>query len=317
MGMLVDGKWTDDDGPKFSGAFNRHRSTFRNWLDPDPSAPFGAEAGRYTLYLTRSCPWAHRTLLMRGLKKLTDIVGLAIVGLGDQGYAYNDGEHIVPGTDHTLKYLHELYTLSDKEFTGRVTVPVLWDSKTKSIVNNESADIVRMFNSAFNAIAPASDDYYPEGLRESIDEMNAYVYENFNNGVYRAGFSADQAAYEKAYDNVFMAMDRMDSILSKQRYLCGNQITEADWRAFPTLTRFDNAYHYVFKCNRQHLYQFEHLWPYTRDLYQQPDVKDWVWPEAIKGGYWASAKVNPLGTIPKGPVGIDFNAPHGREALGA
>ncbi len=182
-------------------------------------------------------------------------------------------------------------------------------------MSNESSEIVRMFNSAFDGLAPDTPDYYPEHLRSEIDAMNDFVYANFNNGVYRAGFSAEQSAYEQAYDDVFMAMDRMDDILSRQRYLCGDQITEADWRAFPTLTRFDNAYHYVFKCNKKRLRDYEHLWPYTRDLYQQPGVADLVYPEAIKGGYWSGARVNPLGTIPKGPEGINFNEPHGREAM--
>ena len=316
MGMLVDGQWTDDDGPKYKGSFKRHVSPFRSMITADGSSDFPAEAGRYHLYITRSCPWAHRTLLLRGMKQLQDLVGLTLLGLGDQGYAFNDGEHIVPGTDHKLQFLHEIYALADNSFTGRITVPTLWDSKAKTIVSNESSEIARMFNSAFDGLAPKTPDYYPEHLRGKIDEMNDYVYANFNNGVYRAGFSAEQAAYEKAYDDVFMAMDRMDEILGGQRYLCGNQITEADWRAFPTLTRFDNAYHYVFKCNKKRLRDYENLWPYTRDLYQQPGVADLVFPEAIKGGYWSGARVNPLGTIPKGPEGINFNEPHGREAFG-
>lgn len=314
MGMLVDGKWTEDDSSKFTkkGDFVRNKSTFRNWIKSDAGAEFPAEPNRYVLYSTRSCPWAHRTLLYRGLKNLEDIIQLELVGEGEQGYRHLEEAHIVPGTDHRLTFLHEVYTLADGNYTGRCTVPTLWDSKNKTIVNNESADIIRMFNTAFNDIAAASPDYCPKHLEDQINEMNQYVYEKFNNGVYRAGFSTDQQAYEIAYDDVFEAMDRMESILSEQRYLCGDQITEADWRAFPTLSRFDNAYHYVFKCNKKRLRDYPNLWAYTRDLYQQPKVADLCYPEALKGGYWYLKRVNPLGTIPKGPDGVDFNEPHDR-----
>lgn len=314
MGMLIDGSWSEDDSTKFiDGKFVRQRSSFRNWISTDGSSGFKGEAGRYTLYVTRSCPWAHRTLLYRGLKNLKDIVGCEILGRGDEGYIFEDGNHIVPGTDASVRYLHEIYSLADPEFTGRVTVPTLWDASERTIVNNESADIIRMFNSGFTEIAQSSPDYYPEQLSEQIDSLNNYIYENFNNGVYRAGFSTDQAEYEQAYEDVFLAMDRMEEILESQRYLCGNMITESDWRAFPTLTRFDNAYHYIFKCNKKHLYEYPNLWSYTRDLYQQPKVADLCYPEALKGGYWMIERVNPLGTIPKGPESVNFMQPHDRD----
>ncbi len=232
---------------------------------------------------------------------------------GDKGYAVDPGgNHIVPGTDAKIKYLHEVYALADQNYTGRVTVPTLWDSKKCTIVNNESSEIIQMLNSEFDALGNAAYDYFPAELMDKIEEVNDLVYHNVNNGVYKAGFSTSQEAYEEAYDGLFMAFDKMEEILSKQRYLAGDRITGADWRAFPTLFRFDTVYHYAFKCNKKHLYQYPNLWNFTRELYQEPGIADWCWLEAAKLNYWTGPRVNATGTIPKSPEGIDFNEPHDR-----
>ena len=317
MGMLIDGIWSDDDGKSrgSGGKFDHLPSYFRDYITTDGKSGFKAEPGRYFIYVTKTCPWAHRTLLFRHLKGLEDAIGLYFAGSGEEGYRVNiEGSHKVPGTNENITFLHELYTLADPSYTGRVTVPTLWDARKKTIVNNESSEIIRMFNSEFNEFSINNYDYYPEPLRGDIDEINKLVYENINNGVYQAGFSSNQEAYEKAYDALFDALELLEERLSRQRYLCGDRITEADWRLFPTLFRFDSVYHYAFKCNKKHLYQYHNLWGYTRELYQEPGIMDWCYLEEAKKGYWGISVINPLGTNPKGPE-IDFEEAHDRDRL--
>jgi len=315
MGMLIDGRWTDDDGKSrgSGGKFDHLPTSFRDFISKDVSAGLKAETGRYYIYGSKTCPWAHRAIIFRHLKGLTDHIGLFLVVSGDQGYAVDpEGGHVVPGTDISIKYLHEIYTLANKNYSGRVTVPTLWDAKESTIVNNESSEIIQMFNSEFNNIGNVTYDYFPEDLIAEINEINEMVYHNVNNGVYKAGFSTSQKAYEEAYDNLFNTFDKMEEILSRQRYLAGDQITAADWRAFPTLFRFDTVYHYAFKCNKKHLYEYPNLWNYTRELYQEPGISELCWLEAAKLNYWTGTRVNATGTIPKGPEGIDFSSPHDR-----
>jgi len=315
MGMLIDGRWTDDDGKSrgSGGKFDHLPTSFRDFISKDVSAGLKAETGRYYIYGSKTCPWAHRAIIFRHLKGLTDHIGLFLVVSGDQGYEVDpEGGHVVPGTDISIKYLHEIYTLANKNYSGRVTVPTLWDAKESTIVNNESSEIIQMFNSEFNNIGNVTYDYFPEDLIAEINEINDMVYHNVNNGVYKAGFSTSQKAYEEAYDNLFNTFDKMEEILSRQRYLAGDQITAADWRAFPTLFRFDTVYHYAFKCNKKHLYEYPNLWNYTRELYQEPGISELCWLEAAKLNYWTGTRVNATGTIPKGPEGIDFSSPHDR-----
>jgi putative glutathione S-transferase len=315
MGMLLDGDWTSDDGLSrgSDGKFDHLPTSFRNTITKDGSSGFKADSGRFFIYGSKTCPWAHRAIIFRHLKGLVNHIGLFMVVNGDRGYAVDpDGKHTVPGTDENITYLHEVYQLADQNYTGRVTVPILWDSKECSIVNNESSEIIMMLNSEFNAFGNVSYDYFPDDLVEQISEVNELVYHKVNNGVYKAGFSTNQDAYEEAYDDLFMAFDKMEEILSTQRYLAGDVITVADWRAFPTLFRFDTVYHYAFKCNKKHLYQYPNLWNYTRELYQVPGIADWCWLEAAKLNYWTGPRVNATGTIPKGPEGINFNEPHDR-----
>ena len=316
MGMLVRGRWTADDRDSrgTGGRFDHLPTKFRNFVTADGASGFKAEPGRYYLYCSRSCPWAHRTVLMRYLKGLENVVGLVWnAQRGPQGVtAAEQLPHTVPGTNARITHLHELYALANPDYTGRVTVPALWDAEQRTIVNNESAEIVRMLNSEFSAYAGNTYDYYPDSLRAEIDEVNDLVYHAINNGVYKAGFSTSQAAYEEAYAKLFSALDELEQRLGERRYLCGDRITEADWRLFPTLYRFDAVYHYAFKCNKRHLYQYPNLWGYCRDLYQQPGIAERCFPEATKLGYWSNPRINPVGTIPIGPE-LDFDAPHDRD----
>jgi len=316
MGMLVRGRWTEDDGDSrgSGGRFDHLPTKFRNFVTADGGSGFKAEPGRYYLYCSRTCPWAHRTVLLRYLKGLEEVVGLVWnVQRGTEGVtAAEQLPHTVPGTDVQINHLHELYTLANPDYTGRVTVPTLWDAKRRTVVNNESAEIVRMLNAEFPAFANNDIDYYPESLRAQIDAVNELVYHAINNGVYKAGFSTSQAAYDEAYARLFAALDELERRLGRSRYLCGNAITEADWRLFPTLFRFDSVYHYAFKCNLRHLYQYPNLWGYCRDLYQQPGIAGRCFLDAAKRGYWSNPRVNPTGTIPNGPE-LDFDAPHDRE----
>ena len=317
MGMLINGEWSDDDGDSrgTGGKFDHLPTSFRYSITNDINTRFRPDFGRYYLYVTKTCPWAHRTLIFRHLKGLKKSISVIYANDGEQGYRLDSkGRHVIPGTDYNAIYLHELYTITNPTYTGRVTVPTLWDSKEKAIVNNESSDIIRMFNSEFSEFTNNDYDYYPKQQRDKIDKFNELVYDSINNGVYKAGFSSNQKAYEDAYDKLFAALDTLEVVLSNSRFLCGEKITEADWRLFPTLFRFDTIYHYAFKCNKKHLYEYENLWPYTRDLFQQPGISEWCFLDHAKTGYWSGKKINPLGTIPKGPE-LDFYQKHERDLL--
>ena len=323
MGLLVDGKWQDKwyDTKSTGGRFKRDISRFRNWVTPDgkagPSgAPgFAAEAGRYHLYVSYACPWAHRTLIFRKLKGLEDMISVSVVHwyMAENGWTFADGAGVVADPIHDADYMYQVYQAADASYTGRVTVPVLWDIQKDTIVSNESADIIRMFNSAFDGIGATAGDYYPEPLRDEIDEINARVYTTVNNGVYKAGFATSQEAYEEAVEPLFESLEWLDGRLSSRRYLLGDRITEADWRLFTTLLRFDPVYVGHFKCNRRRIVDFEHLWPYVRDLYQVPGVAGTVHMDHIKSHYYASHEtINPTRIVPVGPD-IDFSEPHGRD----
>ena len=330
MGLLIDGVWHDQwyDTKKHGGRFVRSESQFRNWVTPDGSpgpsgeGGFAAEAGRYHLYVSHACPWAHRTLIMRRLKGLEHAIGVSVVHphMLSNGWEYaedtSEDLHRFEGTGDPIngsRYHHQIYTLADPEYTGRVTVPVLWDKQRGTIVSNESADIIRMFNSGFAGVAENDDDYYPEELRGEIDAINEDVYHNINNGVYKSGFATAQEAYEEAFDDLFAALDRVEDRLSRNRYLLGDRITEADWRLFTTLVRFDAVYVGHFKCNRNRIADFPHMSGYLRELYQWPGVKETVNFEHIKQHYYYSHDmVNPTRVVPKGPE-LDLEAPHGRD----
>lgn len=302
------------------GEFIRSKSGFRNWVTPDgragPSGEggFSAELDRYHLYVSYACPWAHRTLIYRTLKGLEDVISVSVVHplMPEESWVF--GEYPGATEDHLYhaSYLYENYQKADPEFQGVVTVPVLWDKKQHTIVNNESSEIIRMLNTAFNEFGYADIDFYPEALRAEIDEINQPIYDNVNNGVYRAGFATTQEAYDRAYERLFDTLDELETRLSRQRYLVGNQITEADWRLFPTLVRFDAVYYNHFKTNKQRLMDYPNLWAYTCDLYQQPGVIDTVNMDHIKYHYFASHRsINPTGIVPRGPE-IDFLQPHDR-----
>ena len=321
MGMLVKGELVDNWLEKEieDGEFNRMESSFRNWVSFDGSAGptgaggFKAEADRYHLYVSAACPWAHRTVIFRKLKKLEHIIGLSIVepDMLDEGWTFSEAGCYIDHL-HGYLYLHEIYTRADKEFTGQITVPVLWDEKLQTIVNNESSEIIRMLNSAFNKFTEVKTDYYPESLRQKIDEVNRPIYDNINNGVYRCGFATLQAAYEKAYDRLFNELNRVEERLSKKRYLLGDQITEADWRLFTTLIRFDAVYVGHFKCNLKRIADYPNLSNYLRELYQLPGIAETVDIDYIKRHYYYShTSVNPTQLIPKGPV-LNFDSPHDR-----
>jgi putative glutathione S-transferase len=323
MGLLVDGKWEDRwyDTKQSGGRFVRAESQFRNWITPDGSpgptgaGGFAAEAGRYHLYVSLACPWAHRTLIFRALKGLEGAVSVSVVNwlMGAEGWTFDDGPGVVPDTVNGASRLYEIYTKADPAYSGRVVVPVLWDRETGTIVNNESSEIIRMFNSAFDRAGAKPGDYYPEELRAEIDGLNAEIYARVNNGVYRAGFAATQDAYEEAVRPLFETLDKLEARLAGQRYLCGERITEADWRLFTTLVRFDPVYVGHFKCNIRRIVDYPGLWAYTRELYQWPGVRETVNFEHIKHHYYESHRIiNPTGIVPVGPA-IDFGEPHGRE----
>jgi len=317
MGLLIDGFWRDQwyDTEESAGAFKRKESAFRDWVEADPGARFAAEPGRYHLYVSYACPWAHRTLIMRALKGLEDIVTVSVVSprMGNNGWEFSDFPGVIPDALNGARYLHEIYTRARPEHTGRVTVPVLWDSKEGTIVSNESAEIIRMLNGAFDGVGGKADvDMWPRELREEIEAINAPIYEHVNNGVYKAGFATSQDAYEEAYDKLFGTLDMLEERLSRQRYLLGKRVTEADWRLLPTLLRFDPVYHGHFKCNRQKLCEFHNLWNYTLDLYQTPGVAGTVRLDHIQTHYyWSQPQVNPTRIVPAGPA-IDYNQPHDR-----
>jgi putative glutathione S-transferase len=316
--MLVEGKWLEEDEARRNsadGSFVRPASAFRGRVENAPGAEFPAQAGRYHLFIAPSCPWAHRTALMRRLKGLEGAVGLTLLELPRlQGWTGSSGlDGMQP--EGGFFYAHRLYTASDPAYTGRVTVPVLWDREEGRIVNNESAEIIRNFNSGFGALANDR-DFYPAALRAEIDRINDFVYEHINNGVYRAGFARTQDAYDAACRKVFHGFDELEARLADARYLVGNVLTEADVRLFPTLARFEAVYYSHFKCNLRRLEDYPNLAGYTRDLYSRPAFGETVDIEAIKGGYYGGQKnVNPTGIVPLGPR-VDFSRPHGREALG-
>lgn len=312
MGLIVNGVWVDKWYPteESEGEFVRQESRFRNEISAENGALYKPEKGRYHLYVSLACPWAHRTLIFRKIKQLEDIISISIVQpkMLTNGWEFGaEGESL-----YALNYMYQLYLKSAPDYQGRVTVPVLWDKKTQTIVNNESAEIIRIFNSAFNDITGNSDDYYPEGLRHEIDQINDRIYETVNNGVYRAGFATTQAAYEKAYCALFETLDWLEKRLASQRYLVGDSITEADWRLFTTLIRFDAVYHGHFKCNRQRLSEFPNISHYVRALYQIQGVRETVDLAYTKEHYYGShLSINPTGIIPLGPV-LDFDRPHNR-----
>lgn len=322
MGQLIDGKWDDSDTRPTdkSGAFVRASSAFRSWVTanggPGPSGESGfqAEAGRYHLFVAQNCPWAHRAAIFRRLKGLEDLVSMTQADAPKtEGWSFTSGiDELQPGADGVLR-LHQIYARVRPDYTGKVTVPTLWDRKQKTIVNNESSEIIRMFNSAFDGLGAAPGDYYPSDLRPAIDEINDFVYDHINNGVYRAGFAKTQAAYEDAVAKVFAGLDRLENILSRQRYLTGDRITEADWRAFPTLLRFDLVYFGHFKCNLRRVQDYPHLAAYARELYQWPGVRETCDLPEIKAVYYTSMpSLNPSNVVPAGPDMGWLDAPHGR-----
>lgn len=308
MGLLQNGQWVDQwYDTKGDGKFRRQDSRFRRWVTPSGDTGFKAEKGRYHLYVSLACPWAHRTLLMRTLKELEDYIDVTVVDplMAENGWELEDPLY-------GFNYLYELYLKADPNYEGRVTVPVLWDKETHTIVNNESAEIIRMFNTAFNSLTGNEHDYYPADLRPRIDDLNDRIYDTINNGVYRAGFATTQTAYEEAFDALFDSLDWLEHLLTQQRYLAGEHITEADWRLFTTLIRFDAVYYGHFKTNRQRIADYPALSGYLRELYQIPGVASTVDFEHIKTHYYASHKtINPTGIVPAGPV-LDFHAPHQR-----
>lgn len=316
MGLLQQGKWVDQwyDTDNSGGEFRRQDSRFRNWLtangEPGPNGEpgFVAEKGRYHLYVSLACPWAHRTLIFRQLKQLQDIIDVTVVEpiMLENGWEMNDPLY-------SLDFLYQLYLKADTNYEGRVTVPVLWDKKTQTIVSNESSEIIRMFNTAFNSLTGNTDDYYPEALQQTINSLNDRIYDTINNGVYRTGFATSQPAYEAAFHSLFDSLDWVERLLTRQRYLAGNQLTEADWRLFTTLIRFDAVYFGHFKTNRQLLADYPAISGYVRELYQIPGVAETVSFEHIKIHYYAShPTINPTGIIPLGPM-QDFTIAHDRE----
>lgn len=322
MGLLQEGRWVDKwyNTKDTGGRFVRRAPQFRNWITPD-GAPgptgeggFKAEAGRYHLYVSLACPWAHRTLIFRALKGLEGMISLSIVHwyMAENGWTFQTGDGTAPDTVNGSEYMYQVYTSANPDYSGRVTVPVLWDKKTNTIVSNESPEIIRMFNSAFDSVGARPGDYYPEALRSEIDALNDRIYDTVNNGVYKAGFATSQEAYDEAIVPLFETLDWLDEKLENQRYLTGNQITEADWRLFTTLVRFDPVYVGHFKCNIRRIGDYKNLPGYVRDLYQQPGVAQTVNMDHIKNHYYASHEtVNPSRVIPMGPV-VDYAAPHDR-----
>ena len=312
MGLLVEGKWVDQwyDTKSTGGKFVRTVTQFRNWITPDGHAGptghggFKAESGRYHLYISLACPWASRTLIMRKLKGLENHISISIVHplMLENGWTFSDAPGVIKDSLFNSDYLYQVYLKADPNYSGRVTVPVLWDKQTNTIVNNESAEIMRMFNSAFNDITGNYDDYYPEHLQSEIDAMNDFVYPNINNGVYKAGFSTNQAVYEKEVTKLFAALDKLEEQLANRQFLVGNQLTEADIRLFTTLVRFDAVYFGHFKCNIKALVDYPNLWDYTKRLYNHAGIAKTVDFDHIKQHYYGSHKtINPTGIVPVGP----------------
>ncbi len=326
MGLLVNGEWKDKwyDTKANNGEFKREAAQLRNWVtangDPGISGEggFAAESGRYHLYVSLACPWAHRTLIFRKLKDLESHISVSVVSpdMLDQGWRFNHDVDTVSTKDtlNNVNFMHQVYTAHKKDYSGRVTVPVLWDKRQKRIVSNESSEIIRMFNTAFNHITGNTLDFYPTELHEPINEMNQQVYHTINNGVYRCGFATKQSAYEESYNALFESLEKIEERLSTTRYLCGDQITEADWRLFTTLIRFDSVYHGHFKCNKQRIEDYANISNYLRQLFQTPGVAETVNFYHIKRHYYAShTMINPTGIVPVGPA-LDYTRPHNRES---
>jgi putative glutathione S-transferase len=322
MGLLIDGVWQNQgyDTKSTGGRFIRKDSHFRNWVTADGSkgpsgeGGFAAAPGRYHLYVSLACPWAHRTLIFRKLKKLERIISLSIVDplMGDEGWVFSNFPGTIPDELNDKQRLYEIYLLANPRYTGRVTVPVLWDKEKKTIVNNESSEIIRMLNSAFDQFTDTREDYYPPALRGEIDAINDLVYKQINNGVYRTGFATTQEAYEEAFRDLFAALDEVERRLSRQSYLAGDRLTEADWRLFTTLVRFDPVYVGHFKCNLRRIADYPNLSNYLRELYQVPGVAETVNFEHIKRHYYMShPQINPTRIVPLGPE-IKLDAPHDR-----
>ena len=322
MGLLVEGKWVDQwyDTDSTRGRFVRSESQFRHWVTadggPGPTGEggFAAEAGRYHLYVSLACPWAHRTLIFRALKGLEDMISISVVNplMREHGWTFEPDEGVIPDPLNQASYLHQVYTADTPDYTGRVTVPVLWDKQQQRIVSNESADIIRMLNSAFDTVGARPGDYYPEPLRDDIDALNQRVYDRINNGVYKAGFATRFEAYEKAFWPLFEMLDELELRLDDQRYLFGDTLTEADWRLFTTLIRFDAVYYGHFKCNLRRIEDYPNLSGYVRELYQWPGVAATVNMQHIKDHYYRShVTINPTGIVPLGPK-LDLQRPHGR-----
>jgi putative glutathione S-transferase len=322
MALLVDGKWQDSgyDTKGSDGEFVRAQSQWRDWVTVDGTPAegrkrgFKAEPGRYHLYVSLACPWAHRTLILRALKKLEDVISVSVVHhfMGANGWTFLAEDGATGDTLYGFDFLHQIYTKADPAYSGRVTVPVLWDRREQTIVSNESSEIIRMLNSAFDKWGDASLDFYPKALRGEIDAVNALVYQSVNNGVYRAGFATTQTAYEKAFGELFSALDQLEDRLSRRRYLVGDRITEADWRLFTTLVRFDPVYVGHFKCNLRRIADYPNLSNYLRDLYQVPGVAGTVSLYHIKAHYYGSHEaINPTHIVPVGPE-LDHAAPHDR-----
>lgn len=326
MGLLVEGKWQDQwyDTEATGGRFQRDLSRFRSWVTVDGSAGpsgsdgFKAEPNRYHLYVSLACPWAHRTLIFRKLKGLEDMISVSAVHplMHENGWTFEDGPGVIADPIFNADYMYQIYTAAQSDYTGRVTVPVLWDKKNNIIVSNESSEIIRMFNSAFDEVGANKDvNFLPEDLRGKIDELNDFIYPNINNGVYKSGFATTQEAYDEAVVDLFKALDTIEARLENNRYLTGDSITEADWRLFTTLIRFDPVYVGHFKCNIRRIVDYPNLWGYTRDLYQVPGVAETVNMDHIKSHYYGSHDtINPTLIVPRGPD-IDFMSAHGREKL--
>jgi glutathionyl-hydroquinone reductase len=311
MGVMVEGEWRTDwyDTRKTGGAFERPTTQFRRWITADGSSGFPAAAGRYHLFLALACPWCHRTLLFRLLKRLESVISVSFVEplMLENGWSFASPDPLTGA-----RFAHEIYRRADPRYSGRASVPILWDKETGTIVNNESADIVRMLNRAFDGLTEDRTDYYPAALAPEIDALNARIYDTVNNGVYRAGFATEQGPHAAAVKALFETLDWLEARLQRQRWLLGDRLTEADWRLFPTLARFDAVYYGHFKCNLRHLYEYPALWDYTRALYQRPGVAATVDLENFKTHYYGSQRtINPSGVVPLGPR-LDFSAPSHR-----
>ena len=326
MGQLIDGVWHDTwyDTKSSGGTFVRSTAKFRNWITPD-GAPgptgdggFKAEPGRYHLYVSYACPWAHRTLIFRALKGLEDLISVSVVhpDMLSDGWTFDtDFDGATADTLYGLPFLRDIYIKAKPDVSGRVTVPILWDKAQETIVSNESSEIIRMFNTAFDGITGNTADFWPEAQRDEIEEVNARIYDTLNNGVYKSGFATSQAAYDAAVHPLFDTLDWLEERLSTNRYLMGDRVTEADWRLFPTLVRFDPVYHLHFKCNRKRIADYPNLWAYTRELYQWPGVAETVsFDHIVRHYHYSHESINPHRIVPINPV-IDWDAPHGREGM--